>query len=129
MDVRLHPKNQKGFTLLELMSVLVIMGVVVSVAIKKFDLLSDTASISAIKTGIRELNTRETLVWTQTKLSESGWENDVLVYNAVDKSLGPGYSWNPGPAIDGGTLHYKAESIDLNRTESTINSIGSWEIK
>jgi prepilin-type N-terminal cleavage/methylation domain-containing protein len=45
MDRRLHPKNQKGFTLLELMSVLVIMGVVVSVAIKKFDLLSDTASI------------------------------------------------------------------------------------
>jgi prepilin-type N-terminal cleavage/methylation domain-containing protein len=36
--------NRKGFTLIELMAVMVIMGVMVSVAIKKFDLLSDTAS-------------------------------------------------------------------------------------
>ena len=76
---RIYQKNQKGFTLLEMMSVLVIMGVIVSVAIKKFDLLSNTASITAIKSGIRELNTRETLVWTQIKLSDTGWSNDELV--------------------------------------------------
>jgi len=55
--------NRKGFTLIELMAVLVIMSVMASVAIKKFDLLSDSASITALKTGVRELNTRETLVW------------------------------------------------------------------
>jgi prepilin-type N-terminal cleavage/methylation domain-containing protein len=124
---RRHPKYQHGFTLLELLSVLVIMGVMVSVAIKKFDLLSDTAAVNAIKAGVRELNTRETLVWTQTKLSESGWENDDAVYDAVDKTLGARYRWNPGPTETGGTLHYESESTVLERTKSTRNSVGSWK--
>ncbi len=118
--------NRKGFTLLELMAVLVIMGVMLSVTIKKFDFLSDTASITAIKTGVRELNTQETLVWIDMKLSDTGWTADVDVYNAVDKNLGVGYSWNPGPAIGGGTLKYKSQSVALVRYQSTRNTAGSW---
>ena len=118
---------QKGFTLIELMAVLVIMGVMVSVSIKKFDILSDTADISAIKAGIRELNTRETLVWTQMKLSETDWAGDAIVYQTVDKNLGSGYWWRPpGPTSSAGTLHYKSNSINLDRIASTSNSIGFW---
>ena len=118
--------NRKGFTLIELIAVMVIMGVMVSVAIKKFDILSDTASITAIKSGVRELNIQETLVWTQIKLSETGWTSDADVYSGVDKKLGQGYSWNPGPNISGGTLHYKSQLIVLVRDESKRNSVGSW---
>ena len=118
--------NRKGFTLIELMAVLVIMGVMFSVAIKKFDILSDTASITALKTGVRELNTRETLVWTQVKLSDTEWTSDADVYDTVDKNLGQGYSWNPGPNIGGGTLYYKSQSIVLARNESKMNSMASW---
>jgi prepilin-type N-terminal cleavage/methylation domain-containing protein len=118
--------NRKGFTLIELIAVMVIMGVMVSVAIKKFDILSDTASITAIKSGVRELNIQETLVWTQIKLSETGWTSDADVYNAVDKNLGQGYSWSPGPNISGGTLYYKSQSVALVRDESKRNSVGSW---
>ncbi len=119
--------NQKGFTLIELMSVLIIMGVMFSVAIKKFDILSDTASITAIKAGIRELNTQETLAWTQMKLSETGWTSDADVYSGVDKNLGQGYSWSPGPNISGGALHYKSQSIVLARNESKRHGVGSWK--
>jgi len=118
--------TQKGFTLIELMAVMVIMGVMVSVATKKFDILSDTASITAIKAGVRELNTQESLVWIQMKLSETGWISDLDIYNAVDKNLGAGYSWNPDPNISGGTLHYKSQSVVLARNESKRNSVGSW---
>lgn len=124
---RRYPPNQKGFTLLEMMSVLVIMGVMVSVAIKKFDLLSDNASITALKGGVRELNTRETLVWTNLKLSETGYSTDTAVFNAVDKGLGQDYSWNPAPTEVSGTLHYRAQSVALTRTRSTRNSVGSWQ--
>ena len=119
-------RNRKGFTLLELMSVLVIMGVIFSIAIKKYDLLSDSASITALKAGIRELNTQETLVWIDMKLSETGWTADVDVYNAVDKNLGQGYRWNPGPTITGGTLHHEGQSVALVRNQSTRNNAGSW---
>ena len=118
--------NRKGFTLLELMAVLVILGVMFSVAIKKFDLISDSASITAIKAGVRELNIQETMVWTQIKLSDIGWTSDADVYNAVGKNLGQGYRWNPGPTIPGGTLHYNSQSVVLVRNQSTRNSVGSW---
>jgi prepilin-type N-terminal cleavage/methylation domain-containing protein len=118
--------NQKGFTLLELISVLIIMGVMVSVVIKKFDLLSDNASITALKSGIRELKSRESVTWFKIKLSDIGYTNDVDVYNAVDKDIGQGFSWNPGPEISGGRLHFKSQSVNLNRVQSTPNSPGSW---
>ena len=118
--------NHKGFTLLELMSVLVIMGVLTSAGVKKFDLLSDSADLTALATVIRELNMQETLIWTEMKLSDTGWTADVDVYNAIDKNLGKGYSWNPGPTITGGTLHFKSQSVVLVRTESQRNDVGSW---
>ena len=118
---------QKGFTLLEVMSVLVIMGVIFSVAIKKFELISDSASNTAIKTGVRELNTQESLVWIKMKLSNIGWTSDVNVYNAVEKNLGQEYSWNPGPAITGGTLYYDSQSVVLVRNPSTRQTVGSWK--
>ena len=118
--------NRKGFTLIELIAVMVIMGVMVSVAIKKFDLLSDNASIIAIEAGIRELKLRESVTWFKIKLSDTGYINDVDVYNAIDKNLGQGYIWNPGPDISGGRLHFKSQSVDLNRAPSTPNSPASW---
>ena len=118
--------SQKGFTLLELMSVLVIMGVIFSIAVKKYELLSDSASITALEAGIRELNTQETLVWIDMKLSDTGWTADVDVYNTVEQNLGGGYSWNPGPNITGGTLYHRSQSVVLVRNQSTKNTVGSW---
>ena len=118
--------NCKGFTLLEVMSVLVIMGVMASVGVKKYDILSDTADITAIKAGVKELNTQETLIWIEMKLSGTGWTTDADVYNAVEKNLGQGYRWDPGPNIGGGTLHYNSQSVALVRNESKRNNVGSW---
>ena len=118
--------TQKGFTLIELISVLVIMGVMASVVIKKFDLLTDNASITALKAGVKELNTQESLIWIKMKLSETGWAADLDVYDAVDKNLGTGYSWSLGPNISGGTLHYRSQSVALIRNKSSGKTPGSW---
>jgi prepilin-type N-terminal cleavage/methylation domain-containing protein len=118
--------TQKGFTLIELISVLVIMSVIISVAIKKFDLLTDNASITALKAGVKELNTQESMIWIKMKLSETGWAEDLDIYNAVGKNLGTGYSWSPSPSISGGTLHYKSQSVALIRNKSSGKTPGSW---
>lgn len=120
-------QNNTGFTLIEILSVMVIMGIVASVGVKKFDILSETATINALQSGIRELRTRETVAWTKIKLSITGYTNDAKVYDKVDKNIGQGYSWNPGPNIDGGRLHFKSLSFHLDRVPSTINSPGSWK--
>jgi len=119
-------RTEKGFTLIELISVLVIMGIMTSAGVKKFDLLSDSASITALEAGIRELNTQETLVWIDMKLSDTGWTADVDVYNTVEQNLGGAYRWNPGPNITGGTLYHRSQSVVLVRNQSTKNTVGSW---
>ena len=43
---------------------------------------------------------------------------------ALDKDLGVKFKWNPGPTIDGGTLHCESQSIILNRTHSTNSAAG-----
>ena len=121
------PSNQNGFTLIETISVIIILGVMVSVGIKKIDWISGSSSITLLNAGIRELNTRETLEWSKVKMSNSGYTNDVEVYEAVDKNLGPDYRWDPPPDINTGKLHHDSKSVTLNRTASTANSVGYWK--
>ena len=54
-------KSQQGFTLIEMISMMIIIGVIASVAIQKFEGLSDTAAEQALSIGVRELNVRESL--------------------------------------------------------------------
>ena len=127
MKKRHSLRNQKGFTLIELISVMIIMGVMSSVAVKKVDLITDTASTRALATTLKELNVRETLVWSNMKISNDGYTTDEDVFAALDKNLGAKFRWNPGPNISGGTLHFESQSIVLNRTPSTTSAAGKWQ--
>jgi MSHA pilin protein MshA len=127
MDKIIPVSDQKGFTLIELISVMVILGVLASTVTKKFDLLSDTASQRAILAGEGELNVREALVWSNMKLSSTGWTNDADVFAQIDTNLGSDYGWADGPDASGGTLSFRSNSIVLSRTASTASSMGKWK--
>ena len=127
MEKKRYLRNQKGFTLIELISVMIIMGVMSSVAIKKVDFITDTASTRALATSLKELNVRESLVWSNMKISNDGYTTDEAVFAALDKNLGAKFKWNPGPNISGGTLHFESQSIVLNRTPSTTSAAGKWQ--
>jgi len=130
MSKKVDCLSQKGFTLIELISVMIIMGVVASVSIQKFDIISDTAGERALHLGIKELNIRESLTWSNIKISADGYSNDEDLWSLVepDLDLGGKYHWNPGPDISaGGTLHFNSNSIALNRQPSTTTSAGTWE--
>ena len=124
--MRFDASNQSGFTVIELISVLIIIGVLAAVLVAKTGDFSHAANETLIKRGVRELNTRETIVWSQTKLSDTGYTNDVDIFNAVDKNLGTDFQWSAGPVITGGTLRYQATAMVLTRTASTPNTIGLW---
>jgi prepilin-type N-terminal cleavage/methylation domain-containing protein len=120
-------RNQKGFTLIEMISVMVIMGVMSSVAVKKIDSITDTASSKALVVAVKELNVRESLVWSKLKISNEGYTTDEDLFAALDKDMGAKFKWNPGPTIDGGTLYFESESIVLNRIHSTTSAAGKWQ--
>jgi prepilin-type N-terminal cleavage/methylation domain-containing protein len=130
MNKKMDCLNQKGFTLIELISVMIIMGVVASVSIQKFDIVSDTAGERALHLGVKELNIRESLTWSNIKISGDGYSNDEDLWSLVEPELDLGgkYRWDPGPDISsGGTLHFNSNSIALNRQPSTTTSAGKWE--
>ena len=129
MSKSLNGLNQKGFTLIELISVMIIMGVMASVSIQRFDILSDSASQRVLHAGIKELNIRESLIWTNIKISLDGYTNDEDIFTAVDTNLGTGFEWNPDPPdrVTGATLTFKSASMTLNRQESTDTAAGKWE--
>jgi prepilin-type N-terminal cleavage/methylation domain-containing protein len=118
--------NQEGFTLIELISTMIILSVVASVAIKKLDFISGTAADKVLQQGVGELNARENLTWIDMKLSSTNWTNDGDVYSAMDTNLGSDFIWTSGPNASGGTLSFRDQSTALNRIPSTFNSAGSW---
>ena len=127
MKKRSTLRNQNGFTLIELLSVMIIMGVMSSVAVKKVDFITDTASTKALTIAVKELNVRESLVWSQMKISLDGYTTDADLFDALDKDLGAKFNWNPGPGLDGGTLYCESQSVVLNRTHSTNSTPGKWQ--
>jgi prepilin-type N-terminal cleavage/methylation domain-containing protein len=120
-------RNQKGFTLIELISIMIILGVIGSVAIKKYDNLTHTASERVLSTAVKELNVRESLIWTNRKISSDGYSNDADIFEALDANLGSRLIWNPGPNIGGGTLHCESVSCTLTRIPSSITAAAKWQ--
>jgi prepilin-type N-terminal cleavage/methylation domain-containing protein len=89
MFARFSISDQKGFTLIELISVMIIMSVVASVAVKRLDL------------------------WIDIKLSSTNWINDADVFSVMDTNLGGDFVWSAGPNASGGTLSFRSVSSVL----------------
>ena len=127
MQQQFSIKNEKGFTLIEMISVMIILGVLSSVGVKKYDNFTDTASEQVLNAAVYELNTREKLIWVDMKISIDGYTNDADVYAALDTNIGSRLKWNPGPNIGGGTLHNESASRVLTRTPSSITEAAKWQ--
>jgi prepilin-type N-terminal cleavage/methylation domain-containing protein len=121
-------RQQAGFTLIEIMAVLVIIGVVSSVGVQKYDQITDSASQRMLDYAFRELNSRELLTWGLIKLSDEGWLADEALFAQLDTQIGEGYGWSSGPGLGGGTLRMKSASVTLTRLPSTISDAGKWRV-
>ncbi len=65
----INKKNEQGFTLVEVIAVLVILGILAAVAIPKFFDMQDTAREKSIEGAIGELNGQVALAFAQNALS------------------------------------------------------------
>ncbi len=120
--------NDQGFTLIEIIATMVILSILAGLAIPRYISLDESAKQRAIVSGIAELNGRETLTWSNIKISESGWIDDNRTYSTIDLNLGNDYLWASGPDEAGGTLRFKnSNAVPLTRTASTSLQPGHWE--
>ena len=80
-------KNRKGFTLIEVIAVLVLLGILTAVAVPKYIDMATAAKMKAIDAAISELNSREALTWGNEQLNGT-----TIGSTAVSTDLGDGYT-------------------------------------
>lgn len=121
--------DSRGFTLIEIMAVLIILSIMAAIAVPRFMDLEVNASDRAIDFGIAELNGREGMIWSRIKISPVGWQDDATLFSQMNVDLGKDYSWAGAPtAAVGGTLRFQERiGVTLKRTPSTASRPGRWE--
>ena len=120
--------TNSGFTLIEIIVVLVILGILATLAVTKYIDLEENVKQRAFDTVVSEINAREFLTWSDQKISGSGFVSDAKIFGDMNYDIDPNYVWNPGdPTITGGTLVFKGEAYTLSRTPSTIEIPAIWK--
>ncbi|KPJ76752.1 MAG: hypothetical protein AMJ54_10460 [Deltaproteobacteria bacterium SG8_13] len=122
--------DRTGFTLIEIIAVLVIISTIAAIAVPKYIDLDENAKERAVSSGVSELNGREALTWANLRVAGAyGSDNDV--FTSIDYYLGSDYGWSAGPnrgAGGGGTLVFQGtKEIDLDRTDSSADNPARWD--
>jgi prepilin-type N-terminal cleavage/methylation domain-containing protein len=119
------PLNNRGFTLVEILAVLIILGIMMAIAVPKYISLNKNAEKAGIDMAIIDLNGREMKCWTEQKLN-TNWESDQKVFESCDYEIN-GYRWMSMSHL-GGSLEFRENVVRIIRRPSANHEPGNWSV-
>ena len=121
-------KREDGFTLVELIAVIIILGIIFTVVAVKFTDFIGKAEQQILDQAIAELNTREKHTWMNGKMKSV--ENiETYVLERVDRQIGEGAMVDVPPddnINNEGTITIRGSTANVVRSRATTTTPAIW---
>jgi prepilin-type N-terminal cleavage/methylation domain-containing protein len=126
--------HQEGFTLVEIIAVLIILGILAAVIVPGYIDSVASSKRRGLEVAVAELNLRECRVWAETKNSNSDTATAVMTSIAhTDPNshlyLGKDYMWGGNPGGGNAVLDFQGQTANVTRTPETDTTPAVWTLE